>query len=142
MEIVFAWLVFAGLVGVLAASRGRSGVGFFLLSTVLSPLVGLVIVLVSSDLKLAANKEAQRRLDEDASQRERQREHEKQLEALKALREPPVQAPAPVPAPPAFHSVAAEIERLGALMEKGLLTPEEFQAQKAALLGGAAKARP
>lgn len=134
MEIVFLWLVFAVLVGVLAASRGRSGVGFFLLSAVLSPVVGLVIVLVSSDLKLAANKEAQRRLDEAAQQRDRQREHEKQLEALKALREAPSAPPAVAPIQPAMQSVAAEIERLAALMEKGLLTADEFQAQKEIIL--------
>jgi len=44
------------------------------------------------------------------------------------------QAAAPPPAP-AEDDAIAQIEKLGALKEKGLLTEEEFSAQKAKLLG-------
>ncbi len=44
-------------------------------------------------------------------------------------------APAPAPAEPAAVDPVAEIERLGALHEKGLLSDEEFAAAKAKLLG-------
>jgi hypothetical protein len=44
----------------------------------------------------------------------------------------PAAAPAPVPAAP---DPIGQLERLGALLEQGLLTPEEFAAQKARLLG-------
>jgi len=44
------------------------------------------------------------------------------------------QAAAP-PAAPAEDDAIAQIEKLGALKEKGLLTEEEFAAQKAKLLG-------
>ncbi|GGB07685.1 hypothetical protein [Agarivorans gilvus] len=45
---VILWLVFAVCVGVLAANKGRSGIGFFLISLILSPLIGLIITLVVS----------------------------------------------------------------------------------------------
>jgi hypothetical protein len=47
MEVFIVWLLFAALVGAIASSRGRSGFGFFLLSVVLSPLIGLIFVLLA-----------------------------------------------------------------------------------------------
>jgi len=46
MEIFLGWLVFSVVVGVAASSRGRSGIGWFLISAILSPLIGMVLVLV------------------------------------------------------------------------------------------------
>jgi hypothetical protein len=44
--------------------------------------------------------------------------------------------PAPAPAAPApDEDVISQLERLGALKAQGILTEEEFQAQKAKLLG-------
>ena len=43
--------------------------------------------------------------------------------------------PAVAPAAPSEDDAIAQIEKLGALKEKGLLTDEEFTAQKAKLLG-------
>ena len=44
---------------------------------------------------------------------------------------------APPPAPPAQEEdVITQLERLGALKAQGILTEEEFAAQKAKLLGG------
>ncbi len=135
MEIVFGWLMLALLVGLLANSRGRSGFGYFLLSTVLSPLLGVIILLVVPNLALQEKQDQQRRAEEAERDRQRQREHEKQLAALQALKSSPTPAPASVaPAEAGPVSVAEEIERLGALMEKGLLTREEFDAQKSATL--------
>jgi hypothetical protein len=45
MEWFLLWLVFAVVVGVIAASRGKSGFGWFLLSCLISPLLGLILVL-------------------------------------------------------------------------------------------------
>ena len=45
------------------------------------------------------------------------------------------QQAAPPPPAPAEDDAIAQIEKLGALKEKGLLTEEEFSAQKAKLLG-------
>jgi hypothetical protein len=44
MSIVIGWIVFAMLVGVAANSRGRGGFSFFLLSLVLSPLIGILFL--------------------------------------------------------------------------------------------------
>ena len=43
--------------------------------------------------------------------------------------------PPPEPAPPQEEDVITQIERLAALKEQGILTEEEFAAQKAKLLG-------
>lgn len=50
MEIFFFWLIFSFAVGVLAANKGRSGVAWFFLSLVISPLLGLLFCAVSSNL--------------------------------------------------------------------------------------------
>jgi hypothetical protein len=56
MGIFVIWLVLAILVGVYASSKGRSGIGFFFLAVLLSPLVGFVIALVVQPIR--ANTEA------------------------------------------------------------------------------------
>ena len=43
--------------------------------------------------------------------------------------------PAPAPAPAPEEDVITQLERLGALKAQGILTDEEFDAQKAKLLG-------
>ena len=45
MEIAIGWLFFAVVVGVIAANRDRSAFGWFLLSLVISPILGLILVL-------------------------------------------------------------------------------------------------
>ena len=57
MWVVF-WLGFSVLVGVVAAGRGRSGVGWFALSLVISPLIGLLLVAVLGNLKEQAARAA------------------------------------------------------------------------------------
>jgi membrane protease subunit (stomatin/prohibitin family) len=44
------------------------------------------------------------------------------------------QAPPPAPAAPSESDTIAQLEKLGELKEKGILTDEEFAAQKAKLL--------
>jgi hypothetical protein len=52
MEIFLGWFVLSVVVGIIAAAKDRSGFGYFLLSLVLSPLVGglLAICLPSLDV--------------------------------------------------------------------------------------------
>ncbi len=45
MEIFLFWLGLSILAGVIAAGKGRSGLGFFLLAVFLSPLIGLIAAL-------------------------------------------------------------------------------------------------
>jgi hypothetical protein len=46
MEIFFFWFICALLVGLYARKKGRSGIGFFFLSVLLSPLLGFLIALI------------------------------------------------------------------------------------------------
>lgn len=46
MEIIAIWAFFAVLVGVLGASFGRNGFGWFLLSLLLSPIIGAIALLI------------------------------------------------------------------------------------------------
>lgn len=133
---VILWLLFAIGVGLLANARGRNGFGFFLLALVLSPLLGLIVVLVMRDEKAAQEAEDTRR-----------RSDEMRLEEVRALAaaasrgttasaavpvHPPSQAPAFKAAP--MFSVADEVVKLASLRDKGLLTEEEFSQQRRALL--------
>jgi hypothetical protein len=47
MGIFILWLFFSTIAGVIANQKGRSGIGFFFLSVVLSPLVGVIAALVA-----------------------------------------------------------------------------------------------
>lgn len=51
MDIFFVWFLLSIAVGVLAGNKGRSGFGFFLLSLVLSPLIGLLFAVAVENLK-------------------------------------------------------------------------------------------
>lgn len=121
MEIFLLWVLFAIGVGALANSRGRSGVGFFLLSAVLSPLVGLIVVLVMSDLKAEAAKERLRKED-----------HERELESIRVLAKVSSSDNSAQTGPSKF--IGDELLKLAALRDKGILTEQEFQSQKSALL--------
>lgn len=45
------WIVFSIIVGAIASGKNRSGIGYFFISLLLSPLIGLVIVAVQGDNK-------------------------------------------------------------------------------------------
>lgn len=55
---MFFWVMFAVVVGVFAGNKGRSGVGWFLLSLVISPLLGFLFVAVLSNLKAEQERDA------------------------------------------------------------------------------------
>lgn len=55
MGIVITWLILAAVVWIVASARGRSGFGWFLLSALLiSPLLGLILVLCLRNLRIEA----------------------------------------------------------------------------------------
>lgn len=54
LAIIFFWLLFAVIIGMMASGRGRSGFGWFILACLISPLVAGVFVL------LVTNKAAER----------------------------------------------------------------------------------
>ncbi|OOE91281.1 zinc ribbon domain-containing protein [Salinivibrio sp. AR647] len=43
---IIIWFILAIFVAFYASSKGRSGLGFFLISLILSPLIGFIIALV------------------------------------------------------------------------------------------------
>lgn len=51
----FVWFFFCILVGVFASNKGRSGIGWFFISAIISPLIGAIIVACLKDLKVEAN---------------------------------------------------------------------------------------
>ncbi|GAB2703937.1 SHOCT domain-containing protein [Comamonas sediminis] len=132
--VLFIWALLAWGVTSLAISRGRSGWGFFLLSFLLSPLVGLIVVLVTKDLAAERQQYSERQRDEYLRTKEREREHEKQLESLRAISSAQPKAfTGPLTSAPTI-SVADELSKLVNLRDQGVLTAEEFDQQKRALL--------
>jgi hypothetical protein len=51
MELVLLWIAFAVAIGVAANARGRSGVGWFFLAVVVSPLIAGFLVAVLPSLR-------------------------------------------------------------------------------------------
>lgn len=57
MEIAFLWFVFSIVAGVIASSKGRSGFGYFLLSIILSPLIGIILAAALPRLNVPTERE-------------------------------------------------------------------------------------
>ena len=45
--IVLIWFVLSLFAGIIAANKGRSGLGFFMIAFILSPLIGIIAALVA-----------------------------------------------------------------------------------------------
>lgn len=52
MEFALFWFTFAVILGIAAAGRGRSGVGWFLLAMIISPLLALILLVLLPNLKM------------------------------------------------------------------------------------------
>ena len=119
----------------MASSRGRSWFGFFLLSFLLSPLLGLIVVLVMKNVTQEVERELQARREEASRELDRKREHEKQIESLRALTSASVKSNSTNQSnvSPAV-SIADELAKLAELRDKGVLTSDEFEKQKRAIL--------
>lgn len=50
MYILLAWVLFSVLISPIAQNRGRSGINWFLLAILISPLLALLFLLASKDL--------------------------------------------------------------------------------------------
>lgn len=68
------------------------------------------------------------------SRRQANRWSQQEAEQQQAYQEPQYQQPPPPPPPPAEDPIE-QLQKLGALHEQGILTDEEFAAQKAKILG-------
>ena len=70
------------------------------------------------------------------SRRQANRWSQQEYEQQQQYQEPHYQAPPPPPPPaPAAEDPIEQLQKLGALHEQGILTDEEFAAQKAKILG-------
>jgi hypothetical protein len=67
--------------------------------------------------------------------RRRQESRWAQQEGAQAEAQPAAPAPPPAPAPASGDSLINQLKQLGELKDQGILTEEEFAAQKAKLLG-------
>jgi hypothetical protein len=144
MEFFIAFIIWGLIclgVAALAGSRGRSSFGFFLLSFVFSPLLGLIVVLVMSNLIEETAREAERRINDERREIDRKRDHEKQLESLRAVTAShPTRNPVQANEAAVNGSIADELNKLAALQERGILTFSEFDIQKSRLLGSSVNA--
>jgi hypothetical protein len=131
--IVIAWFAMCLGAALLAESRGRSALGYFALSLLLSPILGLIIILLKTNLNEEAAAQAERIREEERRETERRREHERQLESLKVLAKAPLE-PGNTSNKLQPTSLADELTKLAQLRDQGILTDEEFAHQKQVIL--------
>jgi hypothetical protein len=89
---------------------------------------------VTRNIRKEEAEEDWRRREEERKELERKREHEKQMESLRVLTATQQNSSAVVATATTKVSVADELEKLASLRDRGLLTPEEFDNQKRAIL--------
>ena len=89
---------------------------------------------VAGTATAVSNRVSRRQAGRWAAQEQQQYEHQYYQQAQQQYAPPP---PAPAaPAADAGDDLIAQLEKLGELRDKGILTDEEFAAQKAKLLAG------
>ncbi len=115
MEILLLWLIGALIVGAIGSAKTIGFWGAFLLSLLLSPLLGFIIVL------FYPSKENQRRA------LEQQQMQTQILQSMAASQSSSLSGHQ--------RSIADEIQKLKSLHETGAITDQEFAAQKQKLLG-------
>lgn len=109
MGIFFGWIIFSFVVGAIGSSRKIGFWGAFFLSLLLSPILGLIITLVSKN-------------EEDEAYKEKVLSVQKnQQEALEKLAETETINKV---------SIADELEKLKRLREDNIISEEEFQRLK------------
>lgn len=106
MGIFFSWIIFSFVVGFIGSGRKIGFFGAFFLSLLLSPLLGLIITLVSKNEADEAYKAKVLSFQQN------------QQEALKKLSEAEKSKTV---------SIADELEKLKKLKEDNLITEDEFQ---------------
>jgi hypothetical protein len=111
MGIFFAWIIFSIVVGAIGSNRKIGFFGAFLLSLLLSPVIGLIITLVSKDK------------DEEEYKKNLLNTQKKQQETLSNM-ESNVKK----------RSLSEELEKIKKMKDDGLLNEEEFQKAKEKVL--------
>lgn len=111
MGILLGWLILSIFIGVAGKERRIGGAGAFFCALLLSPLIGLVAVLLSKSL------------DDDRREKYLAETQRQQAQAMAQMQAP------------AAKSVVEQLERLLAMKDAGHLTEEEYQTAKAQLIG-------
>ena len=112
MEIIIMWIIFSIIVGAIGSSRNIGFAGAFFLSLLLSPVIGLIITLISK------NKEDEKYKE---TMLETQKKQEESLLNLKKESGKSI-------------SVADELKKLIKMKEDGLITEEDLRKAKEKLL--------
>jgi hypothetical protein len=91
---------------------------------------------VAGTATAVSNRVSRRQANRWASQEQQQYDEQQQQQyQQQQYQQPAYQEPPPAPAAPSMDEAIAQIKQLGELKDQGLLTEEEFAAQKARLLG-------
>jgi Short C-terminal domain/Domain of unknwon function (DUF3824) len=93
---------------------------------------------VAGTATAVSNRVSRRQANRWASQEQQQydaQQYQQQQYQQQQYQQPAYQEPPPAPAAPSMDEAIAQIKQLGELKDQGLLTEEEFAAQKARLLG-------
>ena len=106
MPFILLWVIFCIVPAMIASGKGRSGMGFFLLSLFLSPLIGLIAALIASPAQ--------------------------KPQTVIVNQSPGVVQP--IPHEHIVEDHVAVLERLSGLREKGIISEEEFITEKSKLL--------
>lgn len=121
---ILGWILFSIVVGLIGSGKQIGGIPAFLISLILSPLVGFIIVLFS---KSTVDVKREKELLET---------QKKQAELLEKIEQK---------AQPAEGGtkldIAAELEKLVSMKKENLLTEDEFQQAKKKLLGTEERAK-
>lgn len=107
MQIVFFWILFSLLVGMLGNSRTIGFWGAFLISLILSPFIGFIIAIISKD-----------------------KEEEKRKEEMRINQQQQTQVLQQTLNKGNQQNVADELERIARLKEQGHITDEEYMKLK------------
>jgi uncharacterized membrane protein (DUF106 family) len=111
MGLFFLWIIFSLIVGAVGSNRRIGFWGAFLLSLILSPIIGLIITLISKDKE---DDEYKKRMYETQNRQE---------DTLSDLKENINK-----------KSVFEELEKIKKMRDEGILTEDEFQKAKQKIL--------
>lgn len=114
MGIIFAWLLFSLLVGFMGSGRNIGFGGAFVLSLLLSPLIGFIFTAISKSK------------DDIAKEKQLTEAQKAQTEYLHKIAQDKSNHPK--------LSIADELEKLKRLRDDQVITEDEFQNQKSKLL--------
>ncbi|WP_234735329.1 SHOCT domain-containing protein [Tellurirhabdus bombi] len=105
MAIFFSWIVFAFVAAAIGSSRKIGGIATFFISIFFSPIVGIIVA-------LASKRKDQEKFEQELLKTQRRNEYGSE-----------------------YLGKSNELYRLKDLLDKGVITEDEFQDQKRKLLG-------